>query len=99
MTNPLEKLQNRVLSKSGVEPSELTGILDFAREFGCLELILGSEEEVYSTSGKLLYVIKKKPVSLSVLNTLLKEFDIMKRIEKQQAQNIDKGSRRGRSRR
>lgn len=83
--NQLEKLRNRVVNKrDSVSETELTNILDMAREFSCLGEIIGREFEVFDKDGKLIQTIKQKPIKVKQLNNLLKEFVVLKHLDAKQ---------------
>lgn len=76
----LERLKNRVFAKKeSKKETELTGILELAREFSCLPDILGRDYDILDSSGKLVYTIRQKPMAIKQLNTLLKEMEIIKK--------------------
>ena len=80
--SPLQRLRDKVFKrKIGTEQTGLTSIMDMVRSFGCLGELIGREFEIYDASGKLLGKIKQKPIKFKQLNTLLKEHDVLKRID------------------
>jgi hypothetical protein len=83
MTNPLERLKNKVLgSKDEIETTGLTNILILAREFSCIDLIIGRNFDVMDKNGKeILFRIRQRPMALKQLNNLLKELKILKSID------------------
>lgn len=93
---PLEKLKNKIFAKkSGAEATELTSILDLAREFGALGDVLGREFEVYDKEGKRVYTIKQVPMKLPQLNNLIKELIILKQIDIDNQQKMLGGKNKG----
>jgi hypothetical protein len=76
----LNELANNVFAKHN-KITELTPIIDLARELGCIGDIIGRNYEVHNPQGELLFVIRQKSISVKQLNTLLKELDILKKIE------------------
>lgn len=99
MENPIENLRNKIFAKKALQPSELTAILDFGREFGCLGEIVGRNYEVLDKQGKVIYRIVQKPLSIPVLRTLLEELELMRKIEEQETKNkMPKTPSRGRRR-
>lgn len=96
MEQPLEKLKNKIFSKkSGAETTELTSIVDLARELGAIGDILGREFEVYDKEGKLAYTVKQKSMKLSLLNSLLKELIILKKIDADNQSKMFDGTNKG----
>lgn len=81
MNQPLDKLKNRVLRKKNAESTELTDLMIFAKDLGCIGDILGRKYEVFDKKGKLQYTIKQKPMAIKQLNLLLKELAIVKKME------------------
>ena len=82
LKSPIEKLRNRVLGKGSTNNgTELTGILDMSREFGCLMDIVGREFEVKDRDNNVIYTITQKPIAIKQLNLLLKEFEIIKKLD------------------
>lgn len=81
MPNPLEKLKNRVFGKKHTE-TELTGILEMVRGFGCLGDLLGRNYEVIESKKiGVLYEIRQRPLAIAQVNMLLKEFDVLLRLD------------------
>ena len=79
MPSPINKLKERVFGKRGrYQETELTNILDMAREFGCLGEIIGRDFEIRDPKGKLIYTIHQKPMAIKQMNTFLKEFVTLK---------------------
>lgn len=79
---PIEKLQGKIFGgKNGAEATELTSILDLARDFGALGDIIGREFKVYNKEGELVYTIKQDSMKLSQLNNLIREHVILKKID------------------
>jgi len=80
--NSLNALKDRIFNKKKKEQqSGLTAILDLARGLGCFSDIIGKTFEVLDNNGNIVYTIKQKPISIKLLNTLLKEYNIIKRID------------------
>ena len=80
--SPIEKLKERILEKKGTKKqTELTPILNMVREFGCLGEIMGREFEVKNSDGKIIYTVQQKPMAIKQLNTLLKELDVLLRLD------------------
>jgi len=80
--SPIENLKERILDKKGSQKgTELTAILNMAREFSCLGEIIGRDFEVKDSNGKVIYTISQKPIAIKQMNTLLKEFSVLKRID------------------
>jgi len=105
MLNPINQLKERIFSKKDKsKETELTNILDIAREFSCLGEIIGRDFEIKDSKGELLYKIHQKPMAIKQMNTLLKEFVTLKTLdnEREAAKWGDKGkgvprlNRRGR---
>jgi len=92
--NPIEKLQGKIFGgKSAAEATELTSILDLARDFGALGDILGREFKVYDKEGNLVYTIKQDSMKLSQLNNLIKEHIVLKKIDNENQQKMLGGSK------
>ncbi len=82
MESQINQLKERVLGKKGKnKETELTNILDMVREFGCLGEIIGRNFEIRNTEGKLIYTIRQKPMAIKQMNTLLKEFVMLKNLD------------------
>lgn len=82
MQSPVEQLKDRVLSKSGTgKQSDITCLLELARGFGCLGEIIGREFEVKDNQGRIVYTISQRPMAIKQVNTLLKEFEIILRLD------------------
>ena len=82
MASQLQQLKERILgNKSKKQATDLTNILDMVREFSCLGEIMGRDFEIRDPKGTLLYVIHQKPMAIKQMNTLLKEFASLKRID------------------
>ncbi|HUU88654.1 MAG TPA: hypothetical protein VMX17_12995 [Candidatus Glassbacteria bacterium] len=92
--SPIERLKERILEKKGSKKeTELTSLLNMVREFSCLGEIIGRDFEVKDSNGKLIYTISQKPIAIKQMNTLLKEFATLKRMddEKEAAKWSTKG--------
>lgn len=82
MQSPIDRLKERVLGKKGkYSETKLTGLLYVVREFGCLGEIIGRNFEIIDSKGKLIYTIRQKPMAICQLNVLLKEFEVIKRLD------------------
>lgn len=81
MISPVDKLKERVLGGKGKSPTDLTHILDMAREMGCVGEIIGRDFEVRNKNDEVLYTVHQKPMAIKQLNTLLKEFALLKRLD------------------
>jgi len=78
--SPIERLKERILEKKGSKKeTELTIMLNMVREFSCLGEIIGREFEVRNPEGKLVYTISQKPMAIKQMNTLIKEFAVLRR--------------------
>lgn len=77
----LKKLKNKIFGGKGSEKnqSELTNILELARGLSCLPDILGRDYEIKDSTGKLIYTVRQKPMTIKQLNTLLKEFELIQK--------------------
>ncbi len=82
--NPLDNLKERILGNKSSNWTELTALLDLTREFGCLGEILGRDFEVRNPEGKLIANIRQKPIATIQLNKLLKEFQVLKKMDHEQ---------------
>ena len=51
------------------------------REFSCLGEIIGRDFEVRDSKGELVYMIHQKPMAIKQMNTLIKEFVTLKRMD------------------
>jgi len=102
MKSPIEQLKERILGGKGKnKETELTNILNMVREFSCLGEIIGREFEIKDSKGKLIYTISQKPIAIKQLNTLLKEFATLKKLddERESAKWGGKGKGKIKSRR
>ena len=80
--SPINQLKERVLGKkSKHKETELTNILNMVREFSCLGEIIGRDFEIKDSKGKLIYTIHQKPMAIKQMNTLLKEFATLKKMD------------------
>ncbi len=80
--SPINQLKERILGKKGKnKETELTNILDMVREFSCLGEIIGRDFEIRNSEGKLVYTIHQKPMAIKQMNTLLKEFGTLKKMD------------------
>ena len=81
-TSPINRLKERILEKKGTKKeTELTTMLNMVREFSCLGEIIGREFEVKDSKGKVIYTISQKPMAIKQMNTLIREFAVLKRID------------------
>ena len=97
--SPIERLKERILEKKGSKKeTELTIMLNMVREFSCLGEIIGREFEIRDPEGKLVYTISQKPMAIKQMNTLIKEFAVLKRQddEKESAKRNTKGKGKNR---
>jgi hypothetical protein len=82
MNNQIDLLKERILNKKGKgDKTKLTDILDLVREFSCLGEIIGRDFEVKDKDGKLIYTIHQKPITISQLNVIFKEFATLKKLD------------------
>ena len=77
----VNRLKERVLSRHKYEKTNLTDILDMVREFSCLGELIGRDFEVRDPKGELLYTIRQKPMSINQFGFLMKEFEVLKRLD------------------
>lgn len=99
--SPIQRLKERIFEKKGSKKeTELTTILDMVREFSCLGEIIGREFEVKDSEGKVIYTISQKPIAIKQMNTLIREFAVLKRMddEKEAAKWSTKGKNKPRMR-
>ncbi len=92
--SPIERLKERILKDKGSKKkTELTHMLNMVREFSCLGEIIGREFEVKDSKGNLIYTITQKPMAIKQMNTLMREFAVLKRMddEKEAAKWSTKG--------
>jgi len=92
--SPIEQLKERILEDKGnKKKTELTYMLNMVREFSCLGEIIGREFEVKDLKGNLIYTITQKPMAIKQMNTLIREFAVLKRMddEKEAAKWSTKG--------
>ena len=82
MESPINQLKERVFGNKGKNKgTDLTNILDMVREFSCLGEILGRDFEIENSEGKVIYTIHQKPMAIKQMNTLLKEFATLKKLD------------------
>ena len=80
MENQVNKLKKRILGKKDKsKETGLTNMLDMVREFSCLGEIIGRDFEIKDPRGEMIYTIRQKPMAIKQVNTLLKEFAVLKR--------------------
>ena len=95
MSNQLDNLKDRILgAKSKSRRTDLTDLLTMTRDFSCLGELLGRDFEVRDPEGKLLATIRQKPLATTQVNKLLKEFEVIKRID-QENEAAKWGSKKG----
>lgn len=82
--NQLNKLKSRILDKRGVEPGELSGLLDMARTFHCLGDILGRTYEIKDGNGKIKYIIEQKALNIRQVNYLIEQAQLLHALDAQQ---------------
>lgn len=80
MKSQIDVLRERVLAKKD-KHSALTGVLELVREFGCFGDIVGRDFEVMDKSGEVVYTIRQKPMKIKQMNVLIKELNILKRLD------------------
>ena len=91
----ISNLKNRIFGKKGQgKQTELTGIMEMVRGFSCLGEIIGRDFEVKNPKGKVIYTIRQKPITLAQMNKLLKEFDVLMRLDAER-ENAKWGSKKG----
>jgi len=82
MESPIEQLRQRVFKgEPGSKATELSGIIDLARNLGCLGEIVGREFEVRTPDGKLVFLVKQKPLKIPQVEMLMKELSVLKEID------------------
>ncbi len=82
MINKISELKERVLgNKSKHSETELTSLLNMAREFSCLGEIIGREFEVKDSNNKIIYTIIQKPMSISQMRIVVREFFKLKSMD------------------
>ena len=80
MQSPIDRLKERILGGKGKsQGTELTSILNMVREFSCLGEIIGRDFEIRDQKGNLIYIIHQKPIAIKQMNTLIKQFSILKK--------------------
>lgn len=79
----LKKLRSKVFGKSNTseDGTGLTAIVEMARGLSCLPDIIGREYEIKDSTGRVVYTISQKPMTIKQLNTLLKEFNLIRKKE------------------
>lgn len=82
MQSPIDKLKDKVLGdKIGKKGTQLTALIQMAREFGCLGEIVGRDFEVLNKKGECICTIRQKPLCISQIQTLFHEFRVIKEID------------------
>jgi len=77
--SPINQLRERVLGDKKDQEREITIMLDMGREFGCIGEIIGRDFEIRDPKGNLIYLIHQRPMAIKQMNTLLKEFAVLKK--------------------
>ena len=75
----VNELASKILGGSK-QASELTGIIDCAREFKCIGDITGREYEI-ELFGHVVGTIRQKPMKISQVTTLMKELNLLRKLE------------------
>ena len=88
----LEQLKSKVFSKSQ-KGDALTYALAMAREFNCVESLLGRDFEVLDPDGNLVFRIRQKPLAFKQLNELMKQFITIRKIEEAEQKKANRGRR------
>lgn len=82
MSSQVNQLKERILGKRNKsKETKLTGIFDMIREFGCFGEIVGRDFEIRDPKGNLVYNVHQKPINIKQLQTFLKEFHTLKKID------------------
>jgi len=80
--NEINELKDRIIKgNKETKKTALTDIFNMVREFGSWGDLLGREFEVRTVKGEMIYSITQKPLKLSQLHSLMKEFEILKKID------------------
>jgi len=79
MKNPINELKDKIFHNKNTEFTELTEILDLAREFSCLGELIGRDFEIMDENNNVIYKIHQKPISLIQLNNFQKELQKIKK--------------------
>ena len=87
--SPLQQLNQRILSKKS-NATVLTNILAMARDFSCVEALLGKEYEVYDPQGNLVWRVREKPIAAKQINELINQYTIIKKIEEEEYKKASK---------
>jgi hypothetical protein len=96
MPDQLQQLKHRLFGKKTVQPTALTGIMDFMREFGCMGELIGRDFEVRDTNGNVVFTIRQKPLNLGQLNRMVQEFNVLRQLEHAKEKEISDKMHRGR---
>ena len=91
MDKGLNSIFNKVTGRS--RDSEAISLANLMREFGCVSEVIGADFEVFDSSGKLVYTVRKKAMSVNQLNTLLK---VLYELQKYESDEAKKHERRRR---
>ena len=81
---------NKLFSKKS-QQTPATPIVSLMREFKSLDTFIGAEYDVFDETGKKVYTIKKKPITLPQMNALIEELTI---ILKEEDTQMKKSSRK-----
>ena len=97
LMGPIDKLKNKIFSKKSTKETPLTGVFDMVREFSCLDQIFGNHYDVFDKKGCLIYTIHQRPIKITQFKKMLKEYEILKKIdaskENQKYGSLGKGGR------
>lgn len=91
MDKSINNIFNKVTGRS--RDSEAISLANLMREFGCVSEVIGRDYEVFDASGKLVFTIRQKAVSVGQLNTLLK---VLYELQKYESDEAKKHERRRR---
>ena len=67
-----------------------TPIVSLMREFKSLDTFMGAEYDVFDETGKKIYTIKKRPITLPQMNALIEELTIILKEEEKQMKKSSK---------
>lgn len=70
--SPLSRIEQYKSSHRKKSKREANGLMKLLRELGCLPQIIGETYEVYDKEGQLQYTIRRRPMTSTQLNELLK---------------------------
>ena len=74
-----QALLERISGKGKKRPLET--LVAFLRDLGCVGDVLGRDYEILDSSGKLLYTIRQKPMTLVQYQTLMQGWEKLKKLE------------------